>query len=546
MAKQRDKSAPKSGERARSHFCSVVASLAAPLAISLISPVAIAVALPGESLAAVAQERGRGLSIFDHKGQPLTPSAVLRVKDDVYFLTPETIWHVPHATDFLPPLSRLRAQPIGPANARVNNIPFHELSNFAYIAKRNSIAVLDKTGDVFEYSLSTKKWSLLLDSALSNGEPDYVELCAAPDHICLLDPELNQLLRLPGKANYFVGTVPWRVRKGETSIADGVALAFDNGTLVLHRSGRITVFGSKAQGKLDWKPPQHMRPARLYAASEGPLYIVDRANNRVLALIRHGKEIAWQQYLFGPESDLRGLIPGKNAFWILDRNRLILRSLQDIDEPDAKPTPRLLDERLSGLVLPIKNGALPRHPGVFPGARRLYRRGIHAGLDLFNDPGCGTNVKMDTPVFAADAGTVIRADWTYKDMAPAQYWARIQACRNEHDCSEVNENYFRGRQIEIDHGRGLITRYAHLNGIRKGLKVGSKVSRGDLIGYVGVSGTSNTLPGRPKHPHLHFEVWVDGKYLGYGLTPAETICLFEDIFGALCKRGGHEHRQTSK
>jgi hypothetical protein len=520
--------------------------LALPFLISLAAPLIIAVSAP-KSCAAIAQERGRGLSIFDNKDNSLAPSAVLRIKNDVYFLTPETLWYVPHATDFLPPLSRLRARPIGPASGKVSHIPFHELCNMAYMEKRNSIAVLDKTGDVFEYSLSTKMWSLLLDSALSSGEPDYVELCAAADHICLLDPELNQLLRLPGKANYFVGTVPWRARKGEISLADGAALAFDNGTLVLHRNGRITVFGGrKGTDKLSWKPPQHMRPSRLYACPEGPLYVVDRENNRVLALIRAGKDVSWQQYLFGQESDLRGLIPGKNAFWILDRNRLILRSLQDVDEPDAKPSPRLLDERLAGLSIPIKSGALPRHPGVFPGARRLYRRGIHAGLDLFHDPGCGTSVKMDTPVLAADSGTIIRADWTYKDMAPGEYWARIQSCRNEHDCSEINENYFRGRQVEINHGRGLITRYAHLNGIKKGLKVGSKVSRGDVIGYVGVSGTSNTLPGRTKHPHLHFEVWMDGKYLGYGLTPTETIYLFEDIFGALCKRGGHEHRQTSK
>ena len=508
-------------------------SLKATICSTLLVLVSFFATTPEAMPLAVAQERGRGLSISDNKGKPLAPTAVLRVKEDVYFLTPTTVWYVSHATDFLPPLHQLRAQPIGPAKGRVGNIPFHELSNFAHVTKRNSIVVLDKTGDVFEYSLATKKWSLLMDSALSNGEPDYTELCAAQDHVCLLDPELNKLLRLPG-----AGSAPWRSRPGEVSVTDGVALAIDDGTMVLHRNGRISIFGSGHTSKIEWKPPAQMRPSRLYAYPNGPIYIVERENNRVIALTRDGKRATWRQYLFPAGSDLRGLIPGQNAFWILDRNQLILRTLEDCDESSAKPTPRLLDERLSGLSIPIAKGTLPRHPGVFPGARRLYRRGIHAGLDLFHDPGCGTMVKMDTPVLAADAGTVIRADWAYKDMAPAQYWARIQACRDEHDCSEVNENYFRGRQIEIDHGNGVITRYAHLNGIKKGLKVGTKVSRGDLIGYVGVSGTSNTLPGRPKYPHLHFEVWIDGNYLGYGLTPAETICQFEDIFGTLCKRGG--------
>lgn len=481
----------------------------------------------------------RGLEISDNTGKALSPSAVLRIQNDIYFLTPSSLWCVPNATDFLPPLHRLKAQPLRPPRGKIAGTPFHELNDFVFIPKRNSIAVLDKSGDVFEYSLITKTWSLLLDSATSSGEPHYVDLCAAPDHAVLLDPELNQILRVPGNSRQFSGQLPWRLRKGDISVADGVSVAYDKGVLVLHRSGRITVFGSAtSHGSLEWKPPSNIRPSRLFAYPGGPLYVVDRENCRVFALTPSGNSLKWNQYLFAADSDLRGMVPGLNAFWILDGNRLLLRKLADADSPDAKPSKRALDNRLAGLSIPVKNGALPRHTGVFPGARRLYRRGIHAGLDLFNDPGCGTMVKMDTPVLAAKDGVVTRADWQYKDLSPAQYWAKIQACRDEHDCSETNENYFRGRQVEIDHGDGVITRYAHLNGIKAGLKVGTKVSRGDVIGYVGVSGTSNTLPGHPKYPHVHFEMWVDGKYLGYGLTPAETICVFEDIFGALCKRGG--------
>jgi murein DD-endopeptidase MepM/ murein hydrolase activator NlpD len=83
----------------------------------------------------------------------------------------------------------------------------------------------------------------------------------------------------------------------------------------------------------------------------------------------------------------------------------------------------------------------------------------------------------------------------------------------------------------------LITRYAHLNKINPKLKVGQTVKAGDLIGFVGVSGTGQNLPGRAKYPHLHFEIWIDGKYLGYGLTPAETVGVFEDIFAREGERG---------
>lgn len=56
-----------------------------------------------------------------------------------------------------------------------------------------------------------------------------------------------------------------------------------------------------------------------------------------------------------------------------------------------------------------------------------------------------------------------------------------------------------GKYISITHANGWKTAYAHLNGYRKDLKVGSYVKRGEVIGYVGSTGRSTG-------PHLHFEV----------------------------------------
>ncbi len=56
-----------------------------------------------------------------------------------------------------------------------------------------------------------------------------------------------------------------------------------------------------------------------------------------------------------------------------------------------------------------------------------------------------------------------------------------------------------GNRIEIDHGFGYRTLYAHLDGFN--VKLGQKVKRGDVIGYVGNTGTSTA-------PHLHYEVMV--------------------------------------
>jgi murein DD-endopeptidase MepM/ murein hydrolase activator NlpD len=59
-----------------------------------------------------------------------------------------------------------------------------------------------------------------------------------------------------------------------------------------------------------------------------------------------------------------------------------------------------------------------------------------------------------------------------------------------------------GNTIEIDHGGGFKTRYAHLAGIA--VNVGQRVAVGQRIGAMGSTGRSTG-------PHLHYEVWVDGR-----------------------------------
>ncbi len=60
-----------------------------------------------------------------------------------------------------------------------------------------------------------------------------------------------------------------------------------------------------------------------------------------------------------------------------------------------------------------------------------------------------------------------------------------------------------GRLVEIRHGDGMITRYAHLRGYGAGVRAGARVSQGQVIGYVGKTGLATG-------PHLHFEFRVNG------------------------------------
>ena len=61
-----------------------------------------------------------------------------------------------------------------------------------------------------------------------------------------------------------------------------------------------------------------------------------------------------------------------------------------------------------------------------------------------------------------------------------------------------------GNMIVIDHGFGISTRYAHLDGFR--VKPGDPVRRGDVVGYAGSTGRSTGA-------HLHYEVLVYGRHL---------------------------------
>lgn len=72
-----------------------------------------------------------------------------------------------------------------------------------------------------------------------------------------------------------------------------------------------------------------------------------------------------------------------------------------------------------------------------------------------------------------------------------------------------------GNVVEIDHGRGVRTLYAHLSEIDQNLRPGDSVHAGAPIARMGMSGNATGV-------HLHYEVWVDGLLvdpLHYGRPP---------------------------
>ena len=93
---------------------------------------------------------------------------------------------------------------------------------------------------------------------------------------------------------------------------------------------------------------------------------------------------------------------------------------------------------------------------------------MHRGTDFAAPEG--------TPVMASGDGKVIRARW----------------CGGGGNC------------IKIKHNSTYSTVYAHLRNFARGIKEGTKVKQGQIIGYVGSTGMSTG-------PHLHYEVIINGK-----------------------------------
>jgi murein DD-endopeptidase MepM/ murein hydrolase activator NlpD len=184
---------------------------------------------------------------------------------------------------------------------------------------------------------------------------------------------------------------------------------------------------------------------------------------------------------------------------------------------------------LRGFVFPIVGSCLPSGDQLMPNAPRVYRNGIHEGVDFYPGYNCAP-IGRATDVVAAKGGCVTRSDLNYTDLTPAE----LQIHSANPNTEEALDKY-RGRQVWIDHGTcaarsGIVTRYAHLLSIAPGIVAGATVTQGQLIAFVGESGTPESVTNPGHEYHLHFEVRVGTSYLGKGLPPAQVRLLYQTLF----------------
>jgi murein DD-endopeptidase MepM/ murein hydrolase activator NlpD len=191
--------------------------------------------------------------------------------------------------------------------------------------------------------------------------------------------------------------------------------------------------------------------------------------------------------------------------------------------PGVSPTPADVGERgartytrlWSAFILPIEGAEVPTDPELLPGAPRDYRGGIHEGIDFAADEG--------TPVHAAAAGTLIRVDASFLDWNREQQDVALYEALVLGYTPAATLDRIRGRQVWIDQGKGIVTRYAHLSAVEP-LAVGQKVEAGALIGAVGSSGYPQG------GPHLHVEVRIGDDFYGDGLEGDALVLAVSRLF----------------
>jgi murein DD-endopeptidase MepM/ murein hydrolase activator NlpD len=140
--------------------------------------------------------------------------------------------------------------------------------------------------------------------------------------------------------------------------------------------------------------------------------------------------------------------------------------------------PQFKDLYMSWTKLDLLQKAMLSIPAFLPTSNFSFTSGFGYRYDPFNGgsalhSGVDMAGPVGTPIMASADGVIVKAGWA--------------------------NGY--GKLVEIDHGRGLVTRYGHLNTID--VAVGDTVTQGQVLGGMGSTGRSTGS-------HLHYEVRING------------------------------------
>jgi murein DD-endopeptidase MepM/ murein hydrolase activator NlpD len=437
-------------------------------------------------------------------------------------------------------------QVIQPPNNDVDGVVVQEIGDIALSRDDSSLLVLDRAGNVFRYLPDGDLWSTerLAHAPEASSNQYLVSVSAFNDAFYLLDANLSRV---------------WRHREGraeqvsvDLDLREAVDLAVGDAFFVLAEQGYrgpVTLYrlsGTPLTPDSGFAPPSDLtRPSQLFLEQQegGHLYVIDKDQRRLRVLDPTSGDLVREYLLGAEEAEIHAAHAGQQKLYVASGQTIYVYPREPSAATTLRPEPtathslssipphdsRVL-ELLPPLVLPIEGTLLSNLSFRLPGAPRSYRYGVHEGTDFYW--AAGEPVSTSTGVLSVAAGEIIRFDADYSPPGVEEVEAMLaHAAEVYHTPGDVLD-VLRGRQVWIDHGDGLVSRYCHLSAVAEGLAVGDRVQQGQRIGFVGNSGTPASYYGQGLEIHLHLEIRIGEGYLGQYLRPAEVKRWLSKAFGS--------------
>jgi murein DD-endopeptidase MepM/ murein hydrolase activator NlpD len=443
--------------------------------------------------------------------------------------------------------TRISCEPIpGPVDG-VEGAVVQELGDLAVAGDEASLLLLDRAGNVFRYFPESEDWQVerLAHAPEASSRQYLASIAAYEDGFYLLDINVGQIWHhAEGTAEVLVSGGDFR-ESADLAVGEGIYVSSPvgyGGPLRLYKLDRDTL----EQDAVFSAAANLPEPVLLFLETQegGYLHVLDLEGHH-LRLLRPESGATVREYAFADEEITVGAVSTEVGKLYLASSGAIYVYPQDPEGPgewtasavvpedvgELPPhDPRVL-RALPPLAMPLEDTVISELSFRLPGAPRAYRYGVHEGVDFYW--AAGAAVTSTTPVLSVAGGEVIRADVEYEPPTLSEMEDLLARAAALSHTSEDILDVLRGRQIWVDHGAGLVSRYCHLSAIAEGLHAGDIVEQGQRIGYVGNSGTPASYYDEGSEMHLHLEIRIGEGYLGQYLRPVEVKRWLRQALGAV-------------
>ncbi|MGF1505777.1 MAG: M23 family metallopeptidase [Anaerolineae bacterium] len=460
-------------------------------------------------------------------------------EDRLYLLIEGGVYTLPvaEAAEGMPDPLLVPGDPVGSRAVQ-------ELQDLALDSERDRLYALDKSGSIYRLPLEGGPAELVYDSR-------DIGLVVGPQLLAIDVDEAGRSAALDSANGYiWVPRDPRDLRGIATStgLTSGIDVAHLDGRFYVMRQDAAILEVDGEEGADAWQDATGRRLALSLKVSRHlgpPLFLtVDGVKREVVGIQPEGAVPVTRHVFAFPQMGLLrdAAFAGGRLYAVADSDLYIYPRTSEVGETEAAgcPYPETFADptlygidvvrRTSGFTFPIEDGTLPVWPRIYPGAARLYRVGVHRGLDIYqwNAP---QGFRAGWPIVAIEGGRVSTATVPYDDLTSVEFYEMLDAAREIGTTPEDTLDRLYGKQVIIEHTGGFWTRYAHMSDIDEAIDLNGPVSRGQAIGTVGVTGSEGEVRPGSVAAHLHFEIWFEDRYLGQGITLRETMWWFEQIFG---------------